>query len=247
MKTLDDKIAATQDTLARIVKDHQPAVFASSLALEDMVITDMIARANLPIEIFTLQTGMLHAETSNMVNVIKAHYNLTVAELTTDEKDVTDYIEKNSKYAFYESLELRKACCNIRKIKPLKRALSGKKTWVTGQRAEQSITREALQTQEFDAGNGLEKFNPIADWTFDDVKQYIAQYNVPYNPLHDKGYPSIGCEPCTRATKPDEDIRAGRWWWESKDSKECGLHITVDATGQMIETVGEMSSIVKQL
>ena len=247
MKTLDDKIAATQDTLARIVKDHQPAVFASSLALEDMVITDMIARANLPIEIFTLQTGMLHAETSNMVNVIKAHYNLTVAEFTPDEKDVTDYVEKNGKYAFYESLELRKACCNIRKIKPLKRALSGQKSWLTGQRAEQSITREALQIQEFDAGNGLEKFNPIADWTFDDVKQYIAQYNVPYNPLHDKGYPSIGCEPCTRAIKPDEDIRAGRWWWESKDSKECGLHITVDATGQMIETVGEMSSIVKQL
>ena len=243
---LQDKITATEQLLARIASDFTPAVFASSLALEDMVITDMIARLQLPIAVLTLQTGMLHAETSNMVSVIKTHYGLTVTEYTPDDADVQNYIDKNGKHAFYESVELRKACCHIRKVKPLQRALSRQKAWLTGQRSEQSVTRTTLQTQEFDAGNGLEKFNPIADWTFDDVKQYITEHQVPYNPLHDKGYPSIGCEPCTRAIKPDEDIRAGRWWWESQDSKECGLHITVNAAGQMIETIGETSTIVKQ-
>ena len=243
---LQDRITATEQLLARIASDFTPAVFASSLALEDMVITDMIARLQLPIAVFTLQTGMLHAETSNMVSVIKTHYGLTVTEYTPDDADVQNYIDKNGKHAFYESVELRKACCHIRKVKPLQRALNGQKAWLTGQRSEQSVTRTTLQTQEFDAGNGLEKFNPIADWTFDDVKQYITEHQVPYNPLHDKGYPSIGCEPCTRAIKPNEDIRAGRWWWESQDSKECGLHITVNAAGQMIETIGETSTIVKQ-
>ncbi len=226
MSTLNDKIATTQHTLARIAQDFQPAAFASSLALEDMVITDLIAKAQLPIEIFTLQTGMLHTETTQMVDVIQSHYGLKVIEFTPEAQDVEDYIAAHGKFAFYESVDLRKACCNIRKVKPLQRALSGKKAWLTGQRSEQSITRTDLQTQEFDAGNGLEKFNPIADWTFEEVKQYIADNAVPYNPLHDKGYPSIGCEPCTRAIKPGEDIRAGRWWWENQDSKECGLHVS---------------------
>ena len=226
MSTLNDKIAATQRTLARIAQDFQPAAFASSLALEDMVITDLIAKAQLPIKIFTLQTGMLHTETTQMVDVIQSHYGLKVIEFTPEAQDVEDYIAAHGKFAFYESVDLRKACCNIRKVKPLQRALSGKKSWLTGQRSEQSITRTDLQVQEFDASNGLEKFNPIADWTFEDVKQYIADNAVPYNPLHDKGYPSIGCEPCTRAIKPGEDIRAGRWWWENQDSKECGLHVS---------------------
>lgn len=233
---LHDKITATEQLLTRIASEYAPAVFANSLAFEDMVITDMIARLQLPIAVFTLQTGMLHAETSHMVSVIKAHYGLTVTEYTPDDADVQHYIDKNGKHAFYESVELRKACCHIRKVKPLQRALSGQKAWLTGQRSEQSVTRTALQTQEFDAGNGLEKFNPIADWTFADVKQYISEYKVPYNPLHDKGYPSIGCEPCTRAIKDGEDLRAGRWWWESQDSKECGLHISADSAGHMTET-----------
>lgn len=226
VNTLADKITATQNTLARIAQDFQPAAFANSLALEDMVITDMIAKAQLPIEVFTLQTGMLHAETTNMINVIQAHYGLTVTEFTPDAQDVDDYIAAHGKFAFYESVDLRKACCNIRKVKPLKRALAGKKAWITGQRSEQSVTRTDLHVQEFDTGNGLEKFNPLADWTFENVKQYIADNNVPHNPLHDKGYPSIGCEPCTRAIKAGEDIRAGRWWWENQDSKECGLHVS---------------------
>ena len=225
MNDLQSKTTATEQLLARISNDFSPAVFASSLALEDMIITDIIAKAKLPIEIFTLQTGMLHAETSNMVNVIQSHYGLTVTEYTPDPQDIENYISTHGKFAFYESVDLRKACCNIRKVKPLKRALTGKKAWLTGQRSEQSVTRTDLQVQEFDASNGLEKFNPIADWTFEDIKQYIADNAVPYNPLHDKGYPSIGCEPCTRAIKPGEDIRAGRWWWESQDSKECGLHV----------------------
>lgn len=223
--TLADKITHTNTLLADIAENHSPAVFASSLALEDMVITDLIAKAKLPIGIFTLQTGMLHAETSNMVNVIQSHYGLTVTEYTPDASDVEQYVTEHGKHAFYESVELRKACCHIRKVKPLQRALAGQKSWVTGQRREQAMTRTTLQEHEFDEANGLDKFNPLADWTFDDVKTYIAQNAVPYNPLHDKGYPSIGCEPCTRAIKPGEDIRAGRWWWESADSKECGLHI----------------------
>ena len=123
---------------------------------------------------------------------------------------------------------MRKACCHIRKVKPLQRALAGQKAWITGQRAEQSVTRVALNVREWDAANGLEKFNPLRDWTFTDVKNYIALYRVPYNPLHDQGYPSIGCEPCTRPIKDGEDVRAGRWWWEHSDSKECGLHLHED-------------------
>jgi phosphoadenosine phosphosulfate reductase len=159
-----------------------------------------------------------------MVAVIKSHYDLDVREYTPDETDVAQYIAEHGKHAFYESVELRKACCHMRKVKPLQRALAGQKSWLTGQRAEQSITRAALPLRELDTANGLEKFNPLRDWTFADVKGYIAQFNVPYNPLHDQGYPSIGCEPCTRAIKPNEDIRAGRWWWENQDNKECGLH-----------------------
>lgn len=221
----EDKLAHTLSTLQEISDHHTPAVFASSLALEDMVITDLIARHQLNIGVFTLQTGMLHAETTQMIETVRNHYGIEVAEYTPDEADVTEYINKHGKYAFYESVDLRKACCFIRKVKPLQRALNGQKSWITGQRREQSMTRTTLQTREFDEANGLEKFNPLADWSFDEVKRYVTEHQVPYNPLHDKGYPSIGCEPCTRAVKPGEDIRAGRWWWESQDSKECGLHI----------------------
>jgi phosphoadenosine phosphosulfate reductase len=236
--SLSDKIAATVLQLQIIACDYAPARFASSFAFEDMVLTDLIAKAQLPIEIFTLQTGMLHEQTSNMVNVIQAHYGITVAPYTPDDADVAHYVTEHGKYAFYESVELRKACCFIRKVKPLQRALAGQKAWITGQRREQSITRTTLQSHEFDETNGLDKFNPLADWTFDDIKNYIAQNAVPYNPLHDKGYPSIGCEPCTRAIKAGENVRAGRWWWESQDSKECGLHIS--EYGEHVTNEGEV-------
>ena len=214
--------------LKDIANDHTPAVFANSLALEDMVLTDVIARLQLPIPMFTLQTGLLHAQTTQMVATIAEHYGLNVAQYLPDDSDVNSYIQTHGKFAFYESVELRKACCHIRKVKPLQRALAGQKAWITGQRAEQSVTRVALNVREWDAANGLEKFNPLRDWTLTDVKNYIALYRVPYNPLHDQGYPSIGCEPCTRPIKDGEDVRAGRWWWEHSDSKECGLHLHED-------------------
>ena len=223
---LTAKIRALEAFLTEITTDHTPLTFANSLAYEDMIITDVIARLKLPIEIFTLQTGMLHAQTTAMIETITQHYGLPVTVYTPDEADVQQYITQNGKYAFYESLELRKACCHIRKVKPLQRALASKKAWITGQRADQSITRVAINLREWDEANGLEKFNPLRDWTFTDVKAYIAQYHVPYNPLHDQGYPSIGCEPCTRPIKAGEDLRAGRWWWEHSDSKECGLHLS---------------------
>ena len=223
---LTAKIRALEAFLTEITTDHTPLTFANSLAYEDMIITDVIARLKLPIEMFTLQTGMLHEQTTAMITTITQHYGLPVTVYTPDEADVQQYITQNGKYAFYESLELRKACCHIRKVKPLQRALTGKKGWITGQRADQSITRVAINLREWDEANGLEKFNPLRDWTFADVKAYIAQYHVPYNPLHDQGYPSIGCEPCTRPIKEGEDLRAGRWWWEHSDSKECGLHLS---------------------
>jgi phosphoadenosine phosphosulfate reductase len=138
---------------------------------------------------------------------------------------VAAYVQQNGLNAFYDSVEMRKECCRIRKVEPLNRALAGNKAWVTGQRRSQSTTRAALDVQEDDAAHGMTKFNPLADWSEDDVWHYIRSNSVPYNPLHDKGYPSIGCEPCTRAIQPGEDVRAGRWWWENPESKECGLHV----------------------
>ncbi|RCS56470.1 phosphoadenylyl-sulfate reductase [Parvibium lacunae] len=199
--------------------------FANSLAAEDMVLTDLIFRNQLGIEVFTLETGMLHADTFAMIGRIEAHYGQPVAIYQPQPEAVETYIKAHGKHAFYESVELRKQCCHIRKVEPLQRALAGKQAWITGQRREQAITRGELAEREFDAGNGIEKFNPLAAWSTEQVWDYIRSNNVPYNPLHDRGYPSIGCDPCTRAIKPGEDIRAGRWWWEQADTKECGLHV----------------------
>ncbi|HNN09052.1 MAG TPA: phosphoadenylyl-sulfate reductase, partial [Azospira sp.] len=135
------------------------------------------------------------------------------------------FVRENGINAFYDSVDLRKGCCHVRKVEPLQRALSGKKAWITGMRAQQSATRDGLPVRAFDAGNGLEKFNPLADWSEKEVWAYIKQHGVPYNALHDKFYPSIGCAPCTRAVTPGEDVRAGRWWWENPETKECGLHV----------------------
>jgi phosphoadenosine phosphosulfate reductase len=225
MSDYDTLVAATQTTLTRIASDFTPAVFASSLAAEDMVLTDMILRAKLPIGIFTLETGRLHAETLNVIDRIKETYGYAVALYRPEPAAVDAYVQQNGLNAFYESIDLRKECCRIRKIEPLGRALAGNKAWVTGQRRAQSTTRAALDVQEDDPAHGMIKFNPLADWSEQDVWHYIRSNNVPYNSLHDKGYPSIGCEPCTRAIQPGEDVRAGRWWWENPDTKECGLHV----------------------
>jgi phosphoadenosine phosphosulfate reductase len=221
----DGLVAATGATLERIASDFTPAVFASSLAAEDMVLTDLILRAKLPIRIFTLETGRLHKETLGMLDRIHEVYGYNVEAYRPDSAAVDAYVQQNGLNAFYESVEMRKECCRIRKVDPLNRALAGQRAWITGQRRAQSATRTDLNVQEDDAAHGMAKFNPLADWSEEDVWHYIRSNNVPYNPLHDRGYPSIGCEPCTRAIQPGEDVRAGRWWWENPESKECGLHV----------------------
>jgi phosphoadenosine phosphosulfate reductase len=220
-----ERLAATEAILQRIATDFTPAVFASSLAAEDMVLTDLILRKQLSIGIFSLETGRLHAETLGMLERIKTHYGSEVSLFKPEQGAVDEYVANNGLNAFYDSVEMRKECCRIRKVEPLKRALAGKRAWVTGQRRSQSSTRVELSVQEDDLAHDMQKFNPLADWSEEDVWHYIRSNQVPYNPLHDKGYPSIGCEPCTRAIQPGEDVRAGRWWWENADSKECGLHM----------------------
>lgn len=215
----------TKATLMRIADKFSPAVFASSLAAEDMVLTDMILRAKLPIGIFTLETGRLHRETLDIVDRIRETYDYEVKLFKPEPAAVDAYVRQNGLNAFYDSVDMRKECCRIRKVEPLNRALAGNKAWVTGQRRAQSTTRAELAVQEDDPAHGMTKFNPLADWSEEDIWNYIRGNNVPYNPLHDKGYPSIGCEPCTRAIQPGEDVRAGRWWWENPESKECGLHV----------------------
>ena len=224
---LQELIEATRATLEKIAADYTPAVFASSMAAEDMVLTDLILRGKLQdkIGIFTLETGRLHKETLGMLDRIKETYDYDVTPYRPEPAAVERYVSQNGLNAFYDSVEMRKECCRIRKIEPLNRALAGNKSWITGQRRAQSVTRAALDVQEDDPAHGMAKFNPLADWSEEDVWQYIRDHKVPYNPLHDQGYPSIGCEPCTRAIEPGEDVRAGRWWWETPDSKECGLHV----------------------
>lgn len=221
----DALVAATNATLQRIASDFSPAVFASSLAAEDMVLTDLILRAKLPIAIFTLETGRLHAETLGMLDSIRETYGYEVTPFKPVDAAVENYVTQHGLNAFYDSVDMRKECCRIRKVEPLNRALAGNKAWVTGQRRAQSATRNELNVQEDDAAHAMTKFNPLADWSEDDVWHYIRSNGVPYNPLHDKGFPSIGCKPCTRAIQPGEDVRAGRWWWEQPESKECGLHV----------------------
>ena len=223
--TFETRLSATSAILARIASDFTPAVFASSLAAEDMVLTDLILKNKLAIGIFSLETGRLHAETLGMLDRIRETYGSEVTLFKPQAAAVENYVATNGLNAFYDSVEMRKECCRIRKIEPLNRALSGNTAWVTGQRRTQSSTRTELDVQEDDTAHGMQKFNPLADWSEEDIWHYIRSNNVPYNPLHDQGYPSIGCEPCTRAIQPGEDVRAGRWWWENPESKECGLHV----------------------
>lgn len=220
-----EHLEETEAILARVAEEFSPAVFASSLAAEDMVLTDIIFRNELAIDIFTLETGRLHAETLAMLPRISARYGREIILFQPEQTAVDEYVNKFGRNAFYDSIDLRKECCRIRKVEPLQRALAGKKAWVTGQRRAQSSTRAELAVQEDDVANNMQKFNPLAAWSEDDVWRYLRANQVPYNPLHDKGYPSIGCEPCTRAIQPGEDVRAGRWWWENADTKECGLHM----------------------
>ena len=213
-----------ENTLRRIAAEFSPVALASSLSAEDMVITDVIARARLPIEIFVLNTGRLHADTLALLDQTRSRYRIAINVYEPDQRAVEQYVASHGRDAFYGSVELRKRCCEIRKVEPLRRALAGKRAWITGQRREHAATRSGLPEREFDLMNGLHKFNPLASWSETEVWEYLRGHSVPYNQLYDQGYRSIGCAPCTRPVVAGEDARAGRWWWEIAEHKECGLH-----------------------
>jgi len=201
-------------------------IFSTSFGWEDQVITHLIFANDIPIKVFTLETGRLFPETYYVWNRTLEIYQKPIHAYFPQSDLLQDMVAAKGPNSFYESVENRKECCYIRKIEPLKRALAGNELWITGIRAEQSANREDMLDLEWDEGNQLLKFHPIFDWTLDDVKQYVKDNNIVYNALHDKGFPSIGCAPCTRAVREGEDFRAGRWWWEDQSKKECGLHAT---------------------
>jgi phosphoadenosine phosphosulfate reductase len=239
---LQAKTQALESLLARIANEHAPAAFASSLGAEDMVITDAILRHGLGIEIFTLDTGRLHADTVGLIATLRERYHYDVQVYRPDPEAVAQYVVRHGRDAFYESVELRQRCCAIRKVEPLRRALAGKACWITGQRRDQGVTRAGLALQEHDAAHGLIKFSPLVDWSESEIWQYIERNRVPFNPLYEQGYRSIGCAPCTRPTVTGEDVRAGRWWWESPEARECGLHVAPD--GRLVRAAkGEGSEV----
>ena len=198
-------------------------VFSTSLGQEDQVLTEIIAENSQEVNVFTLDTGRLFNETYDLLARTIVKYGLDITTYYPNTLSVEDFVRTKGINAFYESPENRKSCCYIRKVEPLKRALNGNKIWITGLRAEQSPNRSEMRMLEWDEGNQILKFNPLLHWSLDEIISYIYQNNIPYNPLHDKGFVSIGCAPCTRAIEPGEDPRAGRWWWETSQ-KECGLH-----------------------
>jgi phosphoadenosine phosphosulfate reductase len=222
--TLQQRTDDVTATLARVADTHAPAVLASSFGAEDMVLLDLIAQHAPTIGVFTLDTGRLPEETQVLIDRARDRYGIAIDVYFPDATRIASFVHTHGVNAFYDSVDLRKACCTIRKSEPLRRALAGKGAWITGLRRDQSVTRGALRLEEFDTPHGIPKFNPLADWSEDDVWTYVRARNIPYNALHDRGYRSIGCAPCTRAVEPGEDVRAGRWWWENPDSKECGLH-----------------------
>lgn len=220
-----EKSALVMARLSTILDRHPNAVFANSLGAEDMVLVDMICKDNLPIGIFTLDTGRLNEETYALLATVQAQYGSErFYIMTPDFKELEPWVHEHGINGFYASVDNRKACCQIRKLEPLARALKGKDAWITGLRAGQSVTRQNMDWEDFDTLNHLPKFNPLIEWSEKEIWAYIDMNNVPYNALHDRFYPSIGCAPCTRAITPGEDVRAGRWWWENPETKECGLH-----------------------
>ena len=208
-------------SLANLLPDG--LVFSTSLGLEDQVLTDMIARLGLPVRFVTLDTGRLFQETYDLIDRTRARYKIAIEVYYPDAAEVSAMVNVRGMNSFYESVAFRKECCQIRKVEPLRKALHGASAWITGLRAAQSTFRQTLPVVEWDEAWGLIKVNPLADWDIEALQEYCVQHFVPVNTLHDKGYPSIGCAPCTRAVRPCEDIRAGRWWWE-QSHRECGLH-----------------------
>jgi len=222
--SLDVATRQAADVLASAARDHSPIAFASSFGAEDMVVLDIIARNALPIRVFTLDTGRLPQETHDLVDRARDRYRTPIEVYVPCAERVETFVRDHGTNPFYESVSLRQQCCNLRKSEPLARALAGASAWITGLRSAQSVTRQEVRVYGFDDVHGLLKISPLADWSEDDVWSYLRANRVPWNALHDRGYPSIGCAPCTRAVEPGEDVRAGRWWWERPDQKECGLH-----------------------
>ena len=225
------KLAEARELLQRAAGDFSPITQASSLGAEDVVITHLIKSLKLDIPVFVLDTGMLHEETLALLERTRAASRAPVIVYQPANEAVIQFVAREGKDAMYRSIELRKACCHIRKLEPLERALSGKRAWITGLRREQSNGRADVPVVDAtdQPKTGRIKFNPLADWTWGDVWHYIKLKAVDYNPLHDQFYPSIGCAPCTRAISLGEDFRAGRWWWEDEAAKECGLHVKTHA------------------
>lgn len=207
-----------------ISKFKDKIALASSFGAEDVVLTDMLVRIKPGARIFTLDTGRLNEETYDVWDKIQKKYKIKVEAYYPDTSEVGVLVREKGPYSFRESIENRRECCGVRKIEPLKRALGGLDAWITGLRRSQSVTRAEIEKVEWDEQNKIVKINPLVDWSEEYVWNYIRENNVPYNKLHDNGYPSIGCEPCTRAVKAGEDVRAGRWWWENPETKECGIH-----------------------
>lgn len=214
-----------QARLSNAIEAHSPAAFSCSFGHEDMVILDLIARHRLPVEVFTLDTGRLHEETHALMARARERYRLDIRVLFPQAESLEALLRRDGPNGFYASLDARKACCAVRKVEPLARALAGKRLWITGLRRGQAATRSELAVLAPEPDYGLHKLNPLADWSEAAVHEYLARHEVPVNALHARGFPSIGCAPCTRAITVGEDPRAGRWWWETPAQKECGLHI----------------------
>jgi phosphoadenosine phosphosulfate reductase len=240
---LEDSLAL----LRHAAREHRGTIVqATSLGAEDMVITDLIVRHDLPIAIATLDTGRLHDETLALADATERRYGLVIERFRPEATAALHFVREHGELAMRQSVALRKACCALRKLEPLARLLQGRTAWVTGLRREQSDARAEVPFEEHDADAGLAKLNPLADWSQADVWHYIAHHGVPYNALHDRFFPSIGCEPCTRAVAVGEEVRAGRWWWENQSAKECGLHVR-DAVSDEIGGAPALSPLPEHL
>jgi phosphoadenosine phosphosulfate reductase len=237
--TLDARIDQARERLRQAVQAHAPAAFSSSFGVEDMVILDLISSARLDVEVFTLDTGRLHDETLALVAQARERYGRPIRVMFPDAGEVEAFVLEHGVNAFYQSIALRKRCCEIRKLAPLRRALLGKGLWITGLRREQSVTRSDVPVLAPDDSYGLMKLNPLAEWSEAEVWDYARRFDVPANPLHRRGFPSIGCAPCTRAVQPGDEARAGRWWWEQAATRECGLHI--DPSGRLVRAKADVS------
>ena len=240
----DERVAHAVATLQSAAVEHAGAIVqATSLGAEDMVLTDLIARHQLPIAVATLDTGKLHAQTLALIPRIEQRYGLAVERHAPQQQAVLHFVREHGEEPMYRSIELRKACCDLRKMQPLARMMAGRTAWVTGLRRQQSSNRGAVPFSERDAAGRI-KLNPLADWSWGDVWHYIAMHEVPYNALHDQFFPSIGCAPCTRAIAVGEDFRAGRWWWENDDARECGLHVKPHSAAPAAASHSEATGIV---